>query len=167
MGSRLRTGIILAIIGIGLLIIGVFLVSGLYQQTIGANAQPTPIPIVSESVVVTTHDITLGTMLKSNDVAVIEIPVEFVPRDAVTNVEDVFDKYIKTDLVQGEMILQHNLADPTNVNRDLAFILRDDHVLMAFPAADLMSRESIIQRGDIIDIFVSITQTIDETGGGR
>jgi pilus assembly protein CpaB len=56
--------------------------------------------------------------------------------------------------------LQHNLADPTNTNHDLSFILSDDHVLLAFPADDLISRESVIQRGDVIDILATFKQVV-------
>ena len=72
---------------------------------------------------------------------------------------------MKTDLVSGEMLLSHNLANPTNTNHDLSFILSDDHVLMAFPAGDLMSRDNLIQRGDIIDIFATFKETIKDSSG--
>jgi len=38
--------------------------------------------------------------------------------------------------------------------------LGEDTVLMAFPANDLMSGLNVIQRGDVVDIFVSVDQTI-------
>jgi hypothetical protein len=46
----------------------------------------------------------------------------------------------------------------------LSFILSDDHVLLAFPADDLMSRQSMIQRGDIIDIFATFTEQVKTVG---
>jgi Flp pilus assembly protein CpaB len=81
----------------------------------------------------------------------------------VTSVEEAVGKMIKTDLVQGEILLKHNLADPTNNNQDLSFVLSDDHVLMAFPATDKMSQERMVQRGDIVDIFVTFSQELTET----
>jgi hypothetical protein len=45
--------------------------------------------------------------------------------------------------------------------------MSETHVLLAFPASDLMSRQSIIKRGDIVDIFATLTTTLeteDETG---
>jgi len=35
---------------------------------------------------------------------------------------------------------------------------------MAFPAEDLMSRENIIQRGDIVDIFATFQQEVKTVG---
>jgi pilus assembly protein CpaB len=62
------------------------------------------------------------------------------------------------------MVLLHNLADPTNNNYDLSFVLADDHVLMAFPADDLLSREKMVQRGDIVDIFATFTEEVKTVG---
>jgi pilus assembly protein CpaB len=36
---------------------------------------------------------------------------------------------------------------------------------MALPATDLMSREAIIKRGDIVDILVSYPETLNPVGG--
>jgi pilus assembly protein CpaB len=63
------------------------------------------------------------------------------------------------------MVLSHNLADPTNNNKDLSFILSEDHVLMAFPGDDLMSRQSMIQRGDIVDIYATFVENVKTVGG--
>jgi hypothetical protein len=106
----------------------------------------------------------LGDLIDAADVTTMEIPVELVPRDAVTDVNAAVDKFVKADLVQGEMVLQHNLADPTNNQYDLNFILSDDHVLLAFPAGDLMSQNSIIKRGDIVDIFATISAEVQRVG---
>ena len=119
---------------------------------------------VKTAVVVLTRDLSLGDSISSADIELAIVPVDIVPRNAITDLEEVVGKFVKTDLVQGEMILDHNLADPTNVNHDLSFILSDDHVLMAFPAEDLMSRENIIQRGDIVDIFATFQQEVKTVG---
>jgi hypothetical protein len=106
----------------------------------------------------------LGDRIESGDISVSQVAVEVIPRDAVTTTESVIGKYIKSDMVQGEMLLQHNVADPTNNNHDLSFVLSDDHVLMAFPSTDLMSTEGVVQRGDIIDILASFTETVKTLG---
>jgi Flp pilus assembly protein CpaB len=120
--------------------------------------------IVKGPVVVLNHDMNLGDRIESGDISVSQVAVEVIPRDAVTTTESVIGKYIKSDMVQGEMLLQHNVADPTNNNHDLSFVLSDDHVLMAFPSTDLMSTEGVVQRGDIIDILASFTETVKTLG---
>lgn len=156
-------GIILAIAGIALLIVGAFAFFELFRRSFTdvEISQPTPVPVIKAHVVVAAHDLFKGQLLATSDVAEIEIPAEFVPRNAISSAEDVIDTFIKIDLVQGEMILEHNLADPTNIQHDLSFALSDDHVLVAFPADDAISAESIIQEGDIVDIFATVELVVD------
>jgi Flp pilus assembly protein CpaB len=111
--------------------------------------------VVKSPVVMLARDMKLGDRIAAEDVTLQQIPVDVIPRDAVSTLEAAIGRYIKADMVQGEMLLQHNLADPTNNNHDLSFILSEDHVLMAFPATDLMSEENVIQRGDVIDILAT------------
>ena len=153
------------IAGLILAAIGVFASFSLIQRF-----QANQAPMLSEEytvktmVVVVTRDLALGDTIAGTDVELASVPVEIAPRTAIANLEEAVGKFIKTDLVQGEMVLSHNLADPTNKNNDLSFILSEDHVLMAFPADDLMSRESMVQRGDIVDIFATFRQKVKTVG---
>lgn len=165
MAKKGRTFIII-IVALILLAAAVFATYILIQRF-----QPEPEPEVSQqeeviktSVIVLARDLNLGDKLQSNDLQLVEAPVDIVPRNAISNEEDAVGKIIKTDLVQGEILLSSNLANPTMDNNDLAFILSDDHVLMAFPAEDLMSREDMVERGDIIDIFATFTQEVETVG---
>ena len=164
MNYRLR-GILLLLIGAVLIAAGIGAVYLLIRQAgiLGnASTQPTPdLEVVTNQAVVLTHDMKLGAVIKAEDVTTVDIPTEFLPRNYVADPAEVVGKYIKSDLIQGEMLLQHNLADPTNKNGDLAFILSDDHILMAFSVDDVMTQEAILQRGDIIDVLVTMTEPVD------
>lgn len=151
--------------GVILLGIGIF-ASILMIQRYQANQAPAVVEeeIIKTTVVVVTRDLFLGDRIAGTDVELVSVLVEIAPRTAIATLEQAVGKMIKTDLVQGEMLLSHNLADPTNNNQDLSFILSEDHILMAFPADDLMSRESIVQRGDIVDIFATFTQKVKTVG---
>ena len=164
MSNKPKT-IIIVIVGLILVAVGVF-ASILLVKRLQANQAPTATDAdtVKTSVVVLTRDMFLGDAIKETDVALVSVPVELAPRDAILTVEETVGKIIKTDLVQGEMLLQHNLADPTNKSGDLSFILSEDHVLFAFPADDLMSREGVVQRGDIVDIFATFQQKVKTLG---
>ncbi len=159
--SNKTKAILIVLAGLALVAIGV-LASILLIQRIQSGRQPAAEEgeTVKTGVVVTTRDLFLGDQIAASDVKIASVPVEIAPRDALGTVEEAIGKIIKTDLVQGEMVLGHNLADPTNKNSDLSFILSDEHVLMAFPAGDLMSRENMIRRGDIIDIFATFTEKV-------
>jgi pilus assembly protein CpaB len=121
---------------------------------------------VKTNVVVITRDMFLGDKIAAADVKLAEVPVDIAPRDALNSVDGAVGKFIKTDMVSGEMVLQHNLADPTNSNHDLSFIIADDHVMMAFPASDLISTEGVIQRGDLVDIFETFQETVKTVPNG-
>jgi pilus assembly protein CpaB len=152
--------------GLVLIVIGVFASFLLIQRTVPAQ-EPVNVDEVTlkTTVVILTRDLSLGDLIESGDVQEVQVPEEIAPRNAVTTIGDAEGRITKTDLIQGEILLASNLADPTNNNQDLSFILADTHVLMAFPANDLMSQESMIQRGDIIDIFATFEEEI-ETGEG-
>jgi pilus assembly protein CpaB len=155
--------LLIILAGVILVGVGVF-ASYLLIQRFQAQQAPEVVQeeIVRTDVVAVTRDLFLGDTLMEGDLEVISVPVEVVPRNAVAAVEDAVGKFIKTDMVQGEMLLTHNLADPTNKNGDLSFILADDHVLFAFSPGDLMTQEDMVQRGDIVDIFATFQQEIEQ-----
>ncbi len=167
MNKKVRI-ILFALIGIILVGVGLIVAFRLNQQFTTRAAQEAEKNQEEESpqvtVVVTTHDLFLGDFLGVEDVTTVSMPSEFVPRNAVTEVDDAINRFVKTDMVQGEMVLKHNLADPTNINHDIAYILSDSHVLFAFPADDLMSQNSVIQRGDIVDILATISIDVSRIG---
>jgi len=151
----------LIIAGIVLVAAGVFasmLLINNYQS--GQRPAEAEIETIKAPVVVLTRDLFLGDLIGEADVQLADVPVEIAPRNAVTTLEEAIGRMVKTDLVQGEMVLAHNLAEPTTNNSDLNYILSDHHVLMAFPATDLMSREGLVQRGDIVDIFATFVEEV-------
>ena len=165
MNSRLLTGIIIAVAGILLVVFGVFMAIRLFGSAFSVpDLQPTPVAETKISIAFVTSDIAAGKVLTENDVELKEIPVQYAPRDMIENLDDAIGKILKVDLYQGEMVLAHNLANPTGEIFDIAYVLDETHVLMALPATDLMSRESIIKRGDIVDILVSYVETIEPVG---
>lgn len=160
MNRRIGIGIVLALVGIGVIVVGFLVLGGLIRQTLAPPPAPTAIAALTQKVVVTTHDITLGGLLKQEDLQLIDVPVELAPRSALTNVESAIGRISKVPMVSGELVLEHHLADPTNVSHDLAFTLGDNTVLVAFPADDLMSSLAVLQRGDVVDLFVSATEEV-------
>ena len=162
MSNKIKA-ILIILAGIILVGVGVFASYLLIQRFQAQQAPPTAQEeIIKTDVVIVTRDLFLGDTLTQGDLEIASVPVEVVPRNAVTASEAALGKIIKTDLVQGEMLLTHNLADPTNKNGDLSFILADDHVLFAFSPGDLMTQEDMVQRGDLVDIFATFQQEIEQ-----
>jgi pilus assembly protein CpaB len=162
LNSRLMTGIIIAVVGILLVVAGIFMAARLFDVNLGApEPQPTPVIETKVMVAIAASDIAAGAVLSEGDVVLSEVPIQYIPRDTIDTLDETVGRITKVDLYQGQMILLHNLADPTGQVFDIAYVISDTHVLMALPATDLMSREAIIKRGDIIDILVSYTETIE------
>ena len=168
MTRRVRIGILIAIVGIGLAAVGFYTLNRIIRQTLAPLPAATPPPPITAKAVVVTHDLPLGSVVRSGDVKTVDVPVELAPPGVISDVESVIGRIIKVRLVTGEMVMDHNLANPTNVNSDLGFVIGDNQVLMAFPAGDLMSSLSIPQRGDLIDFFVTYEMAVAvgrESGG--
>jgi len=163
--SNKNKAVFIIVVGLILVVIGIF-ASILLVNRYRANQAPVAVAeeTVKTTVVVLTRDLFLGDKIAATDVELASVPAEVAPRNAIDTLEEVVGKMIKTDLVQGEMVLSHNLVDPTNNINDLGFILGEEHVLIAFPAGDLMSLESMVQRGDIVDIFATFKEEVKAIG---
>ena len=166
MNSRTRMGIVVSLAGIVLIVVGGY--AALRMMNLGFTSTrepvaPTPVAEARTSVAMATRDIAEGSILMAEDVTLTEIPIELAPRDAITNLDLAIGRITKTDLLQTEMVLDHNLADPTGKAYDIAYVLDDRHVLVALSLNDVMTREAIVQRGDIVDLLASYTTTLRPT----
>ena len=166
MNPRLRTGITIAVAGLALIVLGLY--GAIRLLNVGlrpGGAQPTPRPQEETitTVAMATRDIAVGTVLLATDVVMMPVPIELAPRDAITIADLAIGRITKTDLFQGEMILEHNLANPTGQTYDLAYVLDERHVLMALGLSDLMTREALIKRGDIVDLLATYTTRLGAT----
>jgi pilus assembly protein CpaB len=141
--------------------IGLFVLGRLVRDALAPLPAPTPIPVTTAKVLITTHDVAIGSLLTAEDMVQVDMPVELVPRDALTDLAQADGKMVKVNMVANELVLAHNLADPTNAAGDLAFVIGDNQVLVAFPSDDLMSGLGVLQPGDNVDILVSINQVVE------
>jgi pilus assembly protein CpaB len=160
LNRRVRIGILIALLGVGLVLTGFVVLSNFIQQSLAPLPAPTAVPPITQDVVVAARDVALGTLLEQSDLTVAAVPVELIPRDRITSLDQVVGRIAKVQLTQGEMLLEHKLADPTNINRDLALIIGDDKVLFALPVTDLMTSLGILQRGDVVDLLVTLSQQV-------
>jgi Flp pilus assembly protein CpaB len=163
LNRRVLIGIIIAIVGVGLIGLGILAINRVLRQSFTPPAQATPVVEATTDIIITTHDLAVGAVLTREDIQLASVPVSLVPRDALQTIEAALGKIAIVHLIQGEMVLQHHLADPTNVSHDVGYTIAEDQVLMAFPSTDLMSTLGILQRGDNVDIFASMTVEVSPT----
>jgi Flp pilus assembly protein CpaB len=152
-----RRGIFFILIGLLILVVGVFAVMYLLRQ-FGRSSAPAALPTpITEQVLVTARGILAGSVLGPDDLELKAIPVQLVPFNRLTEKTNAIGKITNVPMVAGEMVLPHHLSESTNVvDRTLGFTLADDQVLFALPILDLMSQLNILKRGDTVDILVSI-----------
>ena len=163
-----RRGLLFIVAGIIIVILGVLVVGRLLQNMLVPTATPPPPTPVREQVLVTSRGLALGTVLSPGDLAIVELPVELVPLNRLTDPSQAVGKVVMAPLVAGEMVLPHRLAEASNVvDRTLAVDIADDQVLLAFPILDLMSQLNILKKGDVVDIFVTLPATIQTGAGGE
>jgi len=163
LNRRVLIGIVIAVVGVGLIALGILAINTVLKQSFAPPAQPTPIIEATTDIIITTHDLAIGSLINREDIQIATVPVSMVPRDALLSIETTLGKIAMVHLIQGEMVLQHHLADPTNISHDIGYIIAEDQVLMAFPASDLMSGLGVLQRGDNVDIFASMTVEVSPT----
>jgi Flp pilus assembly protein CpaB len=163
LNRRVLIGIVIAIVGIGLIGLGILAINRVLRESLQAPVQPTPVVEATTSIVVTTRDLEMGNVINREDIQLMPVPVSLVPRDAMLTIESALGKYVVVHLVQGEFVLQHHLADPTNVAHDVGYTIGDNEVLIAFQPGDLMTSLSILQRGDNVDIFATLTVEVSPT----
>ena len=163
MNCRVLIGIIIAIVGIGLIALGILAINSVLKRSFAPPTQATPVVEATTNIIVAAEDLALGSVINREDVVITTVPLSLVPRDALLSIEAALGKFAIVHLVQGEMVLQHHLADPTNIVHDIGYIIGNDQVLMAFPSTDLMSGLGVLQRGDSIDIFASMTVEVSPT----
>jgi len=160
LNRNLSIGILILFIGMVLVGIGIYAISNIFTTTLQPLPPPTPIPPVTDKVLVMVHDVPIGYVIQADDVIQLSIPVELIPRNAMSEPEQVIGRMTKTPLISGETLLPHHLADPTNITHDKAFIIGNNMVLMGFPASDLMSGMNVLQDGDVVDFLVTLPYEI-------
>jgi pilus assembly protein CpaB len=140
------------------------------QRATGAQSQQsTAMPQVP--VVVAQRAVTVRSQLKAEDLAVHNVPVDAAPEGALSEVAQVAGQVTLVDLYPGETILKQRLLDPNVTTGDgrLALVMAQDQVLMALPAADLMTKAKVLKPGDHVDLLFSLkfpaNQTTSAAGG--
>jgi Flp pilus assembly protein CpaB len=163
-------GILIVVIGLLLLGLGALAV---YSNIVAINNPPIAPAILTQPVLVAAQDLPFGHLLTDADLKSVDFPIVNLPRGAMSDPTLVVGKILKEEMAEGELLLEINLADPTNVEGDIAFVLSNDHVIMAFPTTDRLSSLNVISRGDLIDIYATLnvrvgnddptTENVDET----
>ena len=139
------------------------------SRTGGGRSDQAPAAGAEVPVVVAAQAVEVRSVLRAEDVAVKQMPVSAVPEGALRAVEEVAGKITLVALYPGEVILTQRLVDPNLTAADgrTAVVVAENEVLMAFPAADLMSKAGILKPGDHVDLLFSLKIPTNREAGAQ
>ena len=103
----MRGGLLL-VIGFMLIVLGItaaYLLTRKGGMLSSLTAKPTPVNVITNKTLVVTHDMKLGDLVKAEDVKLIDVPVEIIPRDTLMDPNDAIGKFIKADLDPGRNVI--------------------------------------------------------------
>ena len=166
----MRIGRVLLMVGL-VLFIGALAVGGfMWWQSRSQPAAPSeleggtplPPPPVMTQIVVAAQSIPRGIVIKedANAVVIRNWPVDAVPAGAITDLEGVYGRVSRADVVLGMPILEDMLAgeawDTGETGSDAALRVPPGKVAYAIPAARYSSAAWALQPGDHVDVILSL-----------
>jgi len=139
------------------------LLAGLVAYTTLSRVAETPSSPTTGGPMVTvqaaSRAVPVRAILTLTDLVEIELPADAVPEGTVRTTDAAVGRLTMGALYPGEVVLEQRLVDPNVVSPDgrKALFLVDDEVLMAIPAQDILSRAGILQAGDHVDLYFSLS----------
>jgi pilus assembly protein CpaB len=154
----LTAGLVVAVLA------GVVAYLTLSRSAPSAGGAPAAGPQVT--VLVAARAVTVRTQLAEADVALKQVPVEAAPQGFVPDLASAVGRITLVDLYPGEILLAQRLVDPNVASGDgrVALLMSADQVLMALPAADLMSQVGVLKPGDHVDLLFSLAFPYNTAG---
>jgi len=146
-----------------------FLAAIIAYMTLSRAAQMSsgqvPVEGAYQQVVTVARPVAVRSLLTADMLMTQELPVASVPEGAAAELDQVVGKMTLSELYTGEVVLLQRLVDPDVISGDgrLAVALESEQVLVAMPAADLLSQIALLKPGDKVDILVSMDFPL--TGG--
>ncbi len=135
----------------------------------GTSAQvSTPVPESPKvKVVVASRVMGVRELIQSGDVETRSAPVDIVPESALRSMDEAIGWLTIAPLAPGQMVLSGQLISPTIKGASAAFVMDKSKVAMAFPADDLMTRNSLLQPGDHVDVLFSLAVEAPDQSKGE
>jgi len=169
----MQKGRLLIIFGVLILlaaaVVGFLLIRGNLSSSTPAHddevGEGTPVPTViagTMEVVVAVQNIPRS-MLITQDIGAVALkswPEELVPPGAVTNLDAVYGRIARADIVRNMPILESMLTDDAgdlvSVGSDAAMLIPEDKVAYAMPVSRYSSLAWALKPGDHVDVMLSL-----------
>lgn len=142
---------LIAAVGAGIL---VYLISNNAAQTT-AVAAPPPTPVAGKQVLMAFQNIDANTIVTTSMVATATFPADLVPSDAYTSTANLIGQTARIQVFAGQMLLQRQFIAAGGRTGSSASVQKGK-VLVAFPSTDIINSTGAVQKGDHVDILLSI-----------
>jgi Flp pilus assembly protein CpaB len=123
---------------------------------------PGETPVVKHAVVVASHPIASGSLIRVDSVTVEER--QDIPSGAVVRPQDVLGSMTLRDIAQNEVIRVQDVTSfgfrltesISDTQRNLPLVLGNDKIAVALPADDILSQWGAVLPGDHVDVLFTI-----------
>jgi len=119
--------------------------------------QPTKPPEKTGIVLLAQQDIAPQTPITAEDLAIREIPVNYIQPGAVSSLGEVIGQIASVPIAAGEQILTTKLLSPVKVGKTLSEITPPGMRAVTVSVDKISSVAGLIKPGDFVDVFASIS----------
>ena len=152
-----RRALLLVVTGVVAAIAATVVIYFLIASMGNTVAPPPPTsqtPSARRAVIVAATDIAANTTVTTSQLTTGTFPVDMIPADAITTTAGVVGTRARSPIFSGQILLRRQFiasqGDGPSVN------IPAGKVLVAFPSTDMLNATGAVQRGDHVDIMLSI-----------
>jgi pilus assembly protein CpaB len=138
---------------LGMSVVLALVVAAIFYQ-VSSHAQAKSPSAATRDVVVATEALPLGVSIKMNQVHIMKIPVEMVPKTGFAKVDDVLERSVISPIMQDEALLEGRLA-PRGSGMGLAPIIPSGMRALAVRVNEIIGVAGFILPGMRVDVLVT------------
>ena len=112
-------------------------------------------------VVVATHDLPLGTLLRASDIRLVNYPAHDVPKGVIVQTKDAANRVALVPLYANEPVLLSKLSAPTSVE-GFASIIPPGYRAVSVPITDATGVAGLVQPNSRVDVLFTRTGSLAE-----
>jgi pilus assembly protein CpaB len=127
------------------------------------QAQPARQEVRMAVVLIAGKDIAPQVPITPADIAIKEIPVEYIQPGVVSSIEEAVGQIASTPIIAGEQILKTKLLPPGKIGKSLSEITPPGKRAVSISPANIVNIANLIRPGDHVDVLALITLP-DRTG---
>jgi pilus assembly protein CpaB len=135
-----------------LLLFGAAWISALLLTWLFYAQAAAPQQVRTLKVVVASHDMPLGTLLRKSDLKLVNYPQKDVPKGVAFKTDDAINRVLKVSVASNEPILQTRLSDMTSVE-GVASTIDPGYRAMSVQITDVSGVAGLIQPGSKVDVL--------------